>query len=371
MTVRRYLQENRLLILLIKKRNELETNLLYRILSSNLNWQYILEAAKDEGIFYPLYQQLLVLDAKDNFFSQDIRDRFKQLYYAYISQSVVFSDQINRVLGGIEAKGIKILLLKGPSIDAIIYKEDFLRPRLDLDLVVRSEGFSVLEEILISLGYSFNQVEKNYLLPEYLNSRLYFKKNNKGIPLHVHRHIINNLYLMVLGKMPVDMERVWQETAQYKEYNSVFCLKPELQLLYMCEHALKHEYERLIFLYEIERLVNSLRDSINWDKLVLLAQELELSFALYYGLYFIKDILSADVPEGVLTSLRPCKFTIGEKFFIRCTLERKRIKYLSYLVYLSRHKGLCEKTKFVLKTIFPPKFNLRSCLIRLKRIIRQ
>ncbi len=367
----KYLLENRLLSLLLKKRNSAENDLLARLLNSNPDWVYILETAKTEDIFYPVYRELLFLDGQKNILTEEARDRFSQLYYAYISQSVLLSQQISLVLDKIEARGIKTLLLKGPAIDAVIYKENYLRPRLDLDLAVKKEKFPALEALLSDLGYSFdNETEKQYPIPEYLNSRLYTHKQSGFIPVHAHRQIINNLYLLALGDMDIDMDSVWQEAELYKEYNHIFCLKPEAHLLYICEHALKHDYERLIFLYEIDRFIDFYKDKFDWAKLVLLAQEFRLSFAVYYGLFFASRFFFTDIPVNILNVFRPKRISLGERIFVKCTLKRKRISCLSYLVYFAARKGYRAKITFLLRTVFPFQFTVTGYLQRIRRLTR-
>lgn len=368
---KKYFLENRLLSLLLKKRDATENGLLNRLFISKPDWHYILETAKKEDIFYPVYRELLVLDAQKGIFPEEARARFSQLYYAYISHSVLLSQQISLILDKIEVKGVNALLLKGPAIDALIYEEDYLRPRLDLDLAVKKEDFSAFETLLFDLGYSFdNEAEKHYPIPEYLNSRLYTHKQSNLIPVHLHRHIINNLYLMALGDMDIDMDRVWQEAWPFKKYNHIFCLKPEAHLLYICEHALKHDYERSIFSYEIGRLIDFYEDKLDWDKLILLAQEFKLSFAAYYGLFFASRVFSADIPVNILNVFKPERISLGERIFVKCILKRKRISYLSYWVYFAARKGQSEKIKFLLRTFFPPQFSVTGYLERLRRLMR-
>jgi hypothetical protein len=362
-----HFKEKKLLIRLIEGGNKDKAALLDMDISLNFDWAYLIEKAKKEGVFYPVYEALTWLDSRRNIFPKDIRDRFKQLYYHYISQSTEFFQQVTQILSGIESSGIKILLLKGPTIDFLLYKEDLFRPRVDLDVTVRENDFAAFEKLLISWGYSNDLKKEKYPIPEHLNSRIYFKEEDPAVPLHVHRHIINNLYLMV-DAISVDIERVWQETARFKNYNNVFCLKPELQILYMCEHALKHNYTQLIYLYEIKGLLDCYQGQLDWKKLVALSDEFNLSRALYYGLYFTEQVLSAGLPPNILKSLKPDKITLLERFFIKRTLRRSRVTYLSYVVYLSAQEGLLKKMEFLFKTIFPPKFTVLGNLTRVRKL---
>jgi hypothetical protein len=358
-------KNQKLLALLIKERDEPEIALLNQIISQGMDWQYILEKVKEENIFYPFYRELSSLDAQWDFLNPKIRDRFKQANYLYISGSIYFSEQVADMLEYLDSLRIKILLLKGPSIDSVIYTDDYLRSRLDLDLLVEEKDFPVLEKHLSEEGYFPSRQWQGYPVPEHINSRLFIKKDNHGIPVHVHRHIINNLYLMIMQDMHIEMTKIWQETGPFKNYNYIFCLSPEIQIIYLCEHGLKHNYEQLIFLYEIDRLIRSYQEKLDWDKLVGLAKEFDLAFVLYYGLFFTAEILSTPVPKDIVDILKPRKFTFLEKIFIKSTLNKNKIRNLSYFVYLAKQKTLLKKIKYLFRTIFPPNFTLRGYFIRI------
>lgn len=369
MNKRKHFNENKFLVSLIKNINIESSDFLNKVIPEGYDWDYLLEESKKEGIFYPVYEKLSFLDSRRNILPDEARGKLKQAYYSYISQSTDFSSQTDEILSFLESSGLKVLLLKGPVIDFLIYRYGVSRPRLDIDFAVRKEDAIALENLLSSRGYYIDAKEKDYPIPEFVNSCLYFKKEQAAVPLHVHRHIINNSYLMIMSDMNIDMHSVWQDTELFKKYKHIFCLKPELQFLYMCDHALKHNYERLIFLYEIDRAFNYYKNKINWDKLVSLSKESKLAFVLYYGLYFAKEILLTDIPEYKLELFKPRKLTLAERFFIKRTFDRKHITYLSYVVYLAAYKGWLNKTKFLLRTIFPPNLTIRGYLKRARRLI--
>jgi hypothetical protein len=53
----------------------------------------------------------------------------------------------------LRAAGIRSILLKGPSFDALLYDEDEPRPYSDIDLLVRARDFPRAAEVLRGLGY--------------------------------------------------------------------------------------------------------------------------------------------------------------------------------------------------------------------------
>jgi ribosomal protein S18 acetylase RimI-like enzyme len=332
------------------------------------DWRAVLEKAVGEGLFYPLYRNLLSSEVKDAIIPQAIRERFKQTYYLYLSKSSDFDFRVERILGFLESRKIKVLLFKGPAIDNFIY-DGFLRPRLDLDIVVSEEEMPALENALHDLGYTIPEKEKDYPVPEYLNSRLFISQADDLIPVHVHKHLINNMFLTVDNVLSMDMEEVWQEVEPFKNYRYICMLKPELNIIYLCEHGLKHDFDQIIFLYEIERLISFYEVIFDWKKFVKLAKGLGLVRPAYYGLYFIQELLSARIPQEVMDVLKPVRFTLGEKSFIKNTLYLKRRRYGSYSVYCAMRTGIPNKIYFVFRTLFPPEFTFKGYVIRMRRLI--
>ena len=332
------------------------------------DWCTVLDKAVREGIFYPCYRNLLLLDVNNKLIPDELSERFRQTYYLHISKSADLVYRTEHLLDYLESRKIKTLLFKGPAIDYFIY-DDFFRPRLDLDIAVEDEQVAALEEALLDLGYGAFKEEKNYPLPEYLNSRFFIPESDGLIPVHIHKHLINNMFLSVDRVLLMEMKDVWEETELFKNYRYLYMLKPELNIVYLCEHGLKHNFGQIIFLYEIAALIRNYQGRLDWKKLVGLAEGFGLGRAVYYGLYFVKEVLSADVPEEVIAGLKPKRFTLGEKRFIKNTLGRNNRRYASYPVYLAMRRGLSKKANFIFRTLLPPDFTFEGYLKRMRRLI--
>ncbi|MFA5119191.1 MAG: GNAT family N-acetyltransferase [Candidatus Omnitrophota bacterium] len=344
-----------------------ELYLSYEVEDSS-DWRLVLEKAVEEGVFYPLYRNLLCSEEKNTALARDIRERYRQAYYLYLSKSSEYIFRVERVLGFLESRKITALIFKGPAIDHFIY-DNFFRPRLDLDIIVRDEDLNAFEAALRELGYRCLENEKDYSLPEYLNSRFFIPQSDDLIPLHVHKHLINNMFLTVDNALSLDMRTIWRETGLFKEYGYIYMLKPELNIIYLCEHGVKHNFDQMVFLYEIERLLGFYEEKFNWKKLVSLSERCGLGRSTYYGLYFIKEALSARIPQEVMDALRPVRFAVGEKSFVKNTLSLKRSRYASYPVYCAMRPGLLKKICFIFLTFFPPGFTLKGYATRILRLI--
>ncbi|MGE5307777.1 MAG: GNAT family N-acetyltransferase [Deltaproteobacteria bacterium] len=304
-----------------------------------------LEGSLRDGMFYPYYKGL----------PPEQRESLGQEYYLYLARSIELESAVQAVLDRLESLSIEALLFKGAAVDRYLY-DGLMRPRLDLDLWVRAQDDDRLAQGLKALGYSVS---------EYPDSRLFVSATPGLVPVHAHRHLINNTFLTVDGFLGIDMENVRRETEPFKGCSHVRTLKPEINIIYLCEHGLKHDFRQRVFLYEIGTLLSSYASAFDWKKLVSLAFELGLDRPAYYGLLLTKEGRFADVPAYVLTALAPRSMTRGERRFLRDMRRGRHRRYASYPVYLAMRRGTFRKARFVFRTLFPPRLALKAFLSRI------
>lgn len=170
--------------------------------------------------------------------------------------------------------------------------------------------------------------------------------------MHIHRNVINNSFLLVDNYFLMDMEKIWAEAEIFGNYRYIFTLKPEITIIYLCDHGLKHNFDQLVYVYEIAQLIRRYGQRFDWKKLVATAEECGLGRVVYFGLYFAKEILCADIPKDVLGRLRPGRLTAGERLFVRKALKQRPGRYGSYPVYLALRGGASAKAAFLFRTFF-------------------
>jgi hypothetical protein len=74
----------------------------------------------------------------------------------------------------------------------------------------------------------------------------------------------------------------------------------EDQLLTLCVHGTKHRWQQLKWISDIGELVDSYRDSINWDRLLAQSRKLGGERMLLLGLCLAHDLLGTVLPNPVL-----------------------------------------------------------------------
>jgi ribosomal protein S18 acetylase RimI-like enzyme len=313
------------------------------------------DAAKIEGIVYPFYQDL----------PMELRARLKDVYFNYVAAGIAQKEAIAAVLKKLDEAGIETLVLKGPTVDSLIYPDDFYRPRADLDLVVAPENKKAFDNAVSSLGYRPHQEEIVHPIPESLISSIYVVDNDVRLSLHVHSRVVNNLYLLLNGKPYFAEDVFFRQTHTFGSYSFIRQFKPEMQLVYLCEHALKHSYDEQCLLYEISGVVKR-SASLDWKIVLTLADELHFGPFVYYSLFFAEKIFSCGVPQEIIEPLKPKKSGFFERKFMEDVMSLRRKKYASLPVYMAQYKGFFKKIYFLYKVLFPVGFSLKSQIRRIK-----
>ncbi|HNQ50582.1 MAG TPA: nucleotidyltransferase family protein [Candidatus Omnitrophota bacterium] len=336
------------------------------LLSGEVFWRDVLDAAVREGVFYPFYKGLLASDPWRSIIPESIRERYRQTYYLHAAKSSVFMLQVSRVLSCLESRTIDVLLFKGPTVDSCIY-DDYWRPRLDIDIAVKPADMPVLEQALRDSGYTAPEGAGDYPIPEYLNSRLFTPVADELVPVHVHRHLVNNMFLTVDGFLQARMEAVWQQAQPFKDYRRIYTLSPEMNIVYLCEHGLKHDLDQMAYLYEISCMLIYYGKRFDWEKFLVLTRLSGLSRVVYCGLFLAKEMFGIDVPDKAIEAVAPARMSAGERTFLNNALALKHARYGAYPVYCALRKGTLKQIYFMFRTIFPPGFGLKGYLARIQR----
>ncbi len=321
----------------------------------------LISSLKKEGLFYPLYPAVRAgIDVEQ-------RPALQQAYYAQVAASEEFRCRIQPVLDALDARGVALVLLKGPAVDALVYDDGYLRPRLDLDVLVRGADLPVLERELLSLGYAAVVRDPAYPLPEYRTSRVFIRADAAYLPVHVHLGLFNNAFLTADGYLHVDEQDIWQQTAAWQDRRCIRSLQPEADLIVLCEHALKHDFEQRVYLYEIAGVIARHVSCIDWQKLISLARQWKLQRPVYCGLFLACRVAAAPVPDEIIAALKPADLAGAEAKFIRAVVSGTPRRYACFSVYLAMRKGMAAKLVFLLRTLVPRGFGMRGVLSRCAR----
>ena len=330
-------------------------NRLKELLHNNLNWPYILQESINQAIACLVRHNLLEFK---ELVPQNIWKQFEEIYYATASRNIKIYREINIVLLSFNKENLKIIPLKGIFLAENVYKNIALRPMTDVDILIKKDGLPKIDKVLEGLGYKTSVNKKlasDAMKKSYMNSLDYFKPDKKSISLHIHWHIVNVSMPTYMYSKNIKMDRFW-ECAEpvYVANVQTLGLMPHHLIMYLSEHALKHSFDRLILLSDIDSVVKKYAREIDWKELIQETRNFGMEKQVYYSLYVTNYFLGTVMPDYVLSSLKPEKINFLERKFFNSVINNNRNTKLCYFVYLNMVKGVINKIIFIFRTLFPP-----------------
>jgi len=330
-----------------------------KLLHRDLDWDYIAQETKDQGVTPLLYHSLSRMENGRDYIPDDILTRLKNLYYGSAANNILLYQRLSRVLAFLREENIKVIVLKGAALAERVYGNPALRPMSDVDLLVRKEDLPQIDEKLRLLGYT---TEVNYLDclktsdNSYLNTIM--MHSTVSPPLHLHWHLANSTIPTFIYSSKIEMERIWQEAIPTRVADvGSLVLAPYHLIIHLSEHALKpgHSLRKLISLCDIHEAVRVYRDRLNWGLLKDEAFRFNLNRQLYYCLHLASQVLGTDVPGDILDKLKPKSTGFIERRFSTLALRPKACYGFSYLIQLAMCQSLSQKIRFLWRTLFPPR----------------
>ncbi|MDO9530041.1 MAG: nucleotidyltransferase family protein [Syntrophales bacterium] len=325
----------------------------------DIDWNVFLEKARNEGISPLVFSRLPEIAAHYDI-PKYVTEELKKDYYLSATKNALIFEELKKVLGLFNQRELQVIVMKGAALAETVYGNPALRSMSDVDLLVKNEDLHRVDELLKKLGYSpaDRSVDDVDFTSTYLTTLDYRNPAKNAPSFHVHWHFVNSTIPNESYIGYIKMDDIWRDAVRATIADTeTWVMSPHHLIIHLSEHALRvtHSLSKLSYFCDIDRVINYYGKGLDWDILVRDTIKFNLNKMVYTTLYFSAYFVKANVPEDVLLKLKPKRFSIPEKIFMRKTAENKRIPGMSYLIHLSMNKGLAKKLKFVGKTLFPPK----------------
>lgn len=309
------------------------------ISGDSLNWDYILEKASSQGV-----SPLLHYNLKDREVVPDkTRERLREIYYSNSARNILLLSELGKVLETFNKAKIPVIVLKGAALLETVYSNIALRPIADLDLLVHKKDLSKIKDRLNKLGY---QNSKGY--PED------FVK--EGVMIDLHWDLMNISRVGSRGKAyEVELNNFWKNSGTMKISGiQTQVLSPEHLLIDLCLHlTLHHGLSRLMWFTDISEVLRFYEQKIDWDKFTNETKRYKVERAIYYTLFYAKEILSAPVPNVVLKRIRTEKMGFLEERFLSLILHKKQVENVRFFFTLTMMRSFSDKIKFLREIVLP------------------
>lgn len=312
------------------------------------NWEALLEEADRHGVAGVLYFALR--GGESNGVPAEILSKLENRFKRHHLDNWLRNEMSAQLVQAFTAAQIPVMVLKGAALAATVYEDIGLRPYMDIDLLVREQDAARAQDILSARGALHADTAEGF--SEIFNGQTaYILDTHPRTRIDLHWQLF--IYDYYARRIPDDW---WWEHAIPLNLGAApaLTLAPLAQILYLTAHAaLHHRNERLIWWYDIARLVEKYGATLDWDELVRTAERFGISTAVQTGLVRAVEWFHAPVPPLVPEALGGAKRDFKTQIVYRLATA----PYWEARVLLggASPTGARSKLAFWLHHLFPPR----------------
>jgi hypothetical protein len=187
-----------------------------------------------------------------------------------------------------------------------IYADPIFRPYSDIDLNVVDRDEARAVDAILDLGY----VEVPDVAEEAYREHAghghdhgeyhrRFVSPDGGTLLELHTDPLQ------IGLRPNCETDRWNRALPAPGLPNAVMLCPEDQLVQLSVHVHKHGFDRLIWLKDVDLLLRTQRDSLDWALVTDVARREGVKASVWYTLKLTSRLLATPIPEPAMSNLRP------------------------------------------------------------------
>ncbi|CAN5564541.1 hypothetical protein BH24GEM3_BH24GEM3_09160 [soil metagenome] len=269
------------------------------LLQGNLDWKYVLQAARLHRILPLLYWHLHTHFIDE--IPEGVLARLKEDFYANAAQNLFLTSELLRLLGLLREHGISAVPFKGLALAAAVYGDTSLRPAGDLDLMLHKHDVLRARDVLLSAGY-----QRQFPFSAAREAAQLRASHQYGFVREDGRVLVELQWGVTVDFLPspLDVQGLWTRLRSVSlGGTSVPTLAPEDLLLLLCVHGTKHCWSRLAWICDVAELLR-MYPELEWKWVVDQARARGGRRMLFLGLLLAHDLLDAPLPAQLTESVQ-------------------------------------------------------------------
>jgi len=335
--------EESLLLLTCRPRlNEADSVAITNIVDDRLDWNYVIWRSEMLRTTPLVWYFLRTLNLTDQV--PEGPAAYFQLWDALsTARSRLAYAELLSISAALRASGISHFLLKGAALGPLYYPNPFMRPMLDLDIMILPDAIPTVRQELVRMGYlhAYWDYQTNHLAPLAPNEILghfethyelpgFVKLRYLRVPLpgvRIPRSLRQKHIKFFVGRyqtvcFPIfvdihfnlsigfDLVDVWRGTVAEHIFGQPVHVQSPTAMVWFLASRLYHETfqsntQKLIMLSDLGAILEHRSRDIDWEELLSVAERYGLQPPLFYVLSHLKALFTADVPDKALARLRP------------------------------------------------------------------
>lgn len=319
------------------------------------DWDGLARAAEANALAPLLYAALKQLELTDQAPSPVI-ERLRIEYLRADTANWAALRELGERADAFARARIPAVVLKGGALATTLYPDPALRPMSDLDLLIPRTQFAAADALLRAAAFSSPLELRHDFAPRLTNYRAYARHGRQPAHVELHWHLFKSPYYW--GRVP--MEWFWERTAEIKiQGRPVSVFTREAQLVHLGAHyALHHRAERLIWSYDLARLIAREREVLDWEAVADAAARFGLTQALGVALARTAQTWGVCAPSAVVSRLNAARPQWRDRAaYALMTAPRGQARFL--LDTLSLPDAKC-RAQFLWYHLFPSGAYLRE-----------
>lgn len=209
--------------------------------------------------------------------------------------------ELERVLLAFNENDLLVMLLKGAALQLTVYPDADLRPMSDVDLLVQPcdarRALKLLDDLGCRRGTS---LIRDDFFPKYHYEVEVIVPSVRPMRIDLHARPLRPLRLTRI----IPDNAIWNGACEVRLGTATALIpRPEYNFIHLAAHAAYHGCSRLIWLYDIKRVVEVFGDKMDWDLVVARCREWRLSLAVRNALAQAAATFGPVCPAAILEEL--------------------------------------------------------------------
>ena len=261
-------------------------NKIKNLLDSNLNWKFIFDKARINGLVPLLYYNLNRIDS--NKIPDNILLNLKKLYHKNVHRNILLTAELIKVFDLLKNGGVKAVTYKGPVLALNAYGSLAFREFGDVDILIRKADVNKAKKIMNDNGFYLDPpIELKTSIYIQLASEYQFKNSFGGI-IEINWSFIGNYFYF-----PNSPKLLFNDLKNYKINDFVIkTISPENDFLMLCIHCSKHNWKRILWICDLREFLEN--NEINWADLWEKADQLAVKRIVIINLILLKNLFGLE-----------------------------------------------------------------------------
>lgn len=299
--------EARFITRCVRAPEDLQPRELQQVAQVVQDWQAVAELAVRHGVSGFVRQAV----ARDSVaVPVSLAEGLRNAVLSQITHVARLDAALATILPALQAAEVPAIVLKGPVLSRLVYPDRSLRPYSDIDLNVREPDEVRVVETLLATGLvevpHGAEVERLTHAHHVHGGGAFHRvfMSPAGGPAG---DVMVELHLdpLQMGLKPTREAARWKRAHPVEALPGALMLSLEDQIIQLSVHVHKHGFDRLIWLKDLDLLVRTYGDTLDWAAVRAGARAEGVAGSVWYTLWLAATVLATPVPPAPLRALAP------------------------------------------------------------------